>query len=830
MSFHWPEFPATDPVLYFAIVTAVFLVVPVLFERLGVPGLIGLIVVGAAIGPNGANVLARDQVTQFLGTLGLLYLMFLVGLELDRDEFRRQRRPSLLFGVASFALPQLIGMGVGLALGFTMAPALLLGAMFASHTLVSYPIASRLGIVKSRSVTTALGGTLITDVLALLVLAVVVGASAGGVGWSFWLRLLASLGGFALIALWVVPLVGRWFFRQLGGNLSLEFAFIVAVLFAICFIAELVGIEPIIGALLTGLALNSFVPEQGALMARVRFAADTLFVPFFLLSVGMLVDVRSFASPSEWGIIAALVAGIAVSKAAAAFAVARMFGYRPEEGWILFGLSIAHAASTMAIVLVGYQIGLFGLPVVNAVVVVVLVTCLIGPWATSRWGREVALREEQRAQRPGRAASRILIPISHPKSRDSLIDLGILLRNPASSEPLMPLMVVREEGGLTEGYVAEAERMLGHAVLRGTAASAPVAPLTRVDQNVANGIARAVSETRASMVLIGWDGGRSVGPQLVFGSVLDQLLERTRTQVVVSRVAQPLNTVSRVLLIITPFSERHPGFGEAVRTVATIAQQLTSPIQVLVVGDRVETVERALVGLKLAPVLQFATPTSWRKLEGELEADLRPDDLVVLLSARRDTLPWHPRLERLPRMLASVTDRGGEEPGPLLVLYPPEPATEETGVIHRVVELQDYLDPGRVVAGMPRLPFDGALERLLDTEYGQQPVQREVILNALVRALLEDSAELRPGVALPHTRVPGLRRPLLFLGVSRDGIDFPHSTQPARVIFLLVSPREQADEHLHALSAVATLCADEARLAELMKSYGLDPLPPLDPP
>ncbi|HWM88986.1 MAG TPA: cation:proton antiporter [Kofleriaceae bacterium] len=811
-----PDLPITDPVLYFALVAAVFFIIPLLFERLGVPGLIGLIVVGAVIGPSGAGLLDRDAVMGLLGTVGLIYLMFLVGLELDLEQFRRQRQHSIVFGVASFALPQVVGIIVSLALGYGLAASILLGAMFASHTLVAYPIASRFGIVRTRAVTTVLGATLITDLLALLVLAVVTGAHRGGVGFAFWAILLASLAGLGAVILWVVPRVARWFFRRLGGgDGAQEFIFVMVVLFGCSSLVRLAGIEPIIGALLTGLALNRFIPEQSALMSRIRFAGSALFIPFFLVSVGMLVDVRAFGRTEAWAAIAALTVSILVSKALAAKLTQRLFGYAPEDGWVMFGLSVSHAAATMAIVLVGFNVGLFDLAILNAVVVIILVTCLVGPWAVNRWGRVLALREEARPYDPARGSGRILIPISHPKTRDALLDLGMLLRERGSEEPLLPLMVVRDDGD-ADAKVAEAERMLGAAVLRAAAAAVPVVPLTRVDQNVASGISRAVAETRASTVVIGWEG--SPGPDAaVFGTVLDQLLEGSKGQVVLARLTRPLNSVNRVIVILPPFANRHPGFLGAARTIKTLAHQLAAPIRLLVVGDRTEPFEKALASVRPDVDVIPAEPIGWRDLEGEVEATLREDDLLLLVGARHGTLPWHPRLQRLPRVLS-----GASAGVPLLVLYPAEQDREaEAGATgaRRGIDVFDYLAPHRIVADMQRLPFDRALEQLLASEPDLSATTRENILSGLTRSALEDSFELKPAVALPHVRVEGVGQPLLFLAMSREGIDFPHSTQPARLIFLLVSPVESPDDHLRALSAVARLCSDDVRLEEMQRRF-----------
>ncbi|HTE51064.1 MAG TPA: cation:proton antiporter [Kofleriaceae bacterium] len=819
MAFQLPTLPITDPVLYFAVVMAVFFVIPILFERLGAPGLIGLIVVGAVIGPNGIGLFERDQVMVLLGTIGLLYLMFLVGLELDLEQFRRQRQHSIVFGVASFALPQITGIGVSLALGYELPAAILLGAMFASHTLVAYPIASRFGIIRTPAVTTVLGATLITDMLALLVLAVVAAARSGGYGVGVWITRLAALAALGFVILWLLPRVARWFFRRIGGgDGASEFTFVMVVLFGCCLLAELAGIEPIIGALLTGLALNRFIPEQSALMSRIRFSASALLVPFFLISVGMLVDVRAFGRTEAWSAIAALTASIIVSKGLAAKLTQRLFGYAPEDGWVMFGLSVSHAAATMAIVLVGFNLGLFDLAVLNAVVVIILVTCLVGPWAVNRWGRVLALREKARPIDSWRGSGRILIPISHPKSRDGLLDLGMLLRERGSEEPLLPLMVVRDDEA-ADANVAEAERMLGAAVLRAAAAAVPVMPLTRVDQNIASGIARAVAETRASTMVIGWDGGRPSADAAVFGTVLDQLLERSKGEIVVARLTRPLNAVNRVLLILPPFANRHPGFAAAARTIKTLASQLASPIRLLVVGDDPGPFEKELAAVRPHADMELAPPVTWRDVEGEIEATVRDDDLLLLVGARHGTLPWHPRLQRLPRLLAGV---GAGVP--LLVLYPAEhdrtgdaEAAESGAGTQRGIDVFDYLAPHRVVAELPRMPFDRALEQLLASETELAPTTRENILSALTRTALEDSFELKPAVVLPHVRVEGVGQPLLFLGLSRDGIDFPHSTEPARIIFLLVSPVESPDEHLRALSAVARLCSDHRRLEDLQR-------------
>ena len=304
--------PLTNPVQVFALVMLIILVVPLLLARLRIPGLVGLIVVGVVLGPHALGVLERDLTMQLLGTVGLLYIMFIAGLEFDLNEFDKHRHRSLLFGSLTFALPQGVGILMARALlGFDWLGAILLGSVFASHTLLAYPIVSRMGIARSEAVTTAIGATLLTDTAALLVLAVVAGAAEGGLSALFVLKLIGLLGLFVLAVLWILPRLGRWFYRRVSGEDTAEFIFVLAAVFVCAVLAEAVGVEAIIGAFLAGLALNRLIPEHSPLMSRIHFAGNALFIPFFLIATGMLVDMAALlADPQSW-----MVAGLMVSHA-----------------------------------------------------------------------------------------------------------------------------------------------------------------------------------------------------------------------------------------------------------------------------------------------------------------------------------------------------------------------------------------------------------------------------------------------------------------------------------------------------------------------------------
>ena len=425
--------PLRDPVAVFTAVLLVLLAAPLVARR-GVPASVVLLVAGVALGPNALGVLDRDPTMVLLGTVGLLYIMFLAGLEIDLHEFVRHRRQSLIFGLLTFALPQLVGTAVGkLALGFGWPGAVLLGSVFASHTLLAYPAAARLGLSRETSVTTAVGATILTDTLALLVLAVVATGARTGEGADPWVlvRVTGALAAFGALVLWGVPRLGAWFLRRAAQDATVEFVFVLTTVFACALAVEGLGIEPIIGAFLAGLALNGLVPEGGALANRISFFGNAMFVPFFLLSTGMLVDLSAFAGGPDagrsWAVAGAMVAVILTTKGAAAWATRPAFGYTAAQARLVFGLTVPQAAATLAAVLVGVEVGLFGPAVLNGTIAMVLVTCLVGPWLVETAGRQVAAsggahgggacaepaagvalqpRHRRRPRRPGAAGAR----------------------------------------------------------------------------------------------------------------------------------------------------------------------------------------------------------------------------------------------------------------------------------------------------------------------------------------------------------------------------------------------------------------------------------------
>jgi Kef-type K+ transport system membrane component KefB/mannitol/fructose-specific phosphotransferase system IIA component (Ntr-type) len=802
--------PFTEPVLIFALATVIFVVAPRLAERLRVPGIIGIIVSGILVGPHGLHLLERGSAIVLLGTVGLMYLMFLAGAEMDLHGFRRRRARSATFGALTFALPLAGALVAGLMLGYAPRTAILLGALFATQTLVAYPLVLRYGINQNEAVTVTLGATIITDTAVLLVLAVVAGGTEGRLDLVFWLRLVLPMLAvtFGVVLGW--PVIGRWFLRRSEAGGHEEFLFITGGLFSAAALAQLAGVEPILGAFLAGLALNPLLPAASLLTNRVRFVGEAIFIPFFLLSVGMLVDVRALArEPGAWGVMALLLAIAVGAKWAAAMTARRLFGYSTAQGRTMFGLSVSHAAAMMAVTLVGYDLGIFNELIVNTVILIILVSCVIGSAVVARAGRELALQEERKPYESAAAPERVLVPLSNPATAPALMDLALLLRAPQSPEPVLVLTVVPEGGGHADADVADAETMLGGAVAYAAGVGLDVRAVTRVDQNFGRGIARAMLETRTSTAVIGWDGRTS--RQWVFGSVLDQLLELSTQQLVVAKLGHPLSTTRRLVVLVPRWSDHDPGFPKAAATIRRLAVGLAAELVLVVVKADPAPYLAEFSGAKSTVPVTARPVESWVDALHALRETRKPHDLVAVLSARPQTVAWHASLDRVPGRLAALV------PESFLVLYPPVPA--EAGPAMAEEGVPRGLTRQRIVSEIAGRSGPAVLDALLAPHY--PPARREEILRAILHGDRGAALEIASGVVLAHARLDAFEAPELYLGRTRTSVTFP-GTGPAQLVFLLLSPADRPGEHLAVLAEVARLIASPGRVAALRTAATAD--------
>ena len=804
-----PELPVTDPVLIVAITMGILLLGPLLFERLKIPGLVGLIALGAVAGPSVTGLLERDATFTLLGTFGLLYLMFTAGVTLDLAEFAKARRAAVGFGALSFALPMALALALGTAvLGYGWPAAALLGSIVGSHTLLALPIAQRLGIAKRSALVAATGATLVTDILSLLVLAVVQGLVSGESGAAYWVRFAALAGVWGVAVLWGLPKLARAFFRRVRREDDLAFAFLLSAVFLSAWLAGLVGLAPIIGAFLAGIALNRLIPKQSPLMTRLLFVGNAFLVPFFLVSVGLLVDVSVLGSATVWGLALAFLALVVVGKGSAAALGVPLFGFARTEALAIAGLTMPQAAATLAVTLIGFDLGLFSQTAVNAVVVLIAITCLVGPVLVTRGGRAIARSDAAAPPADPGAVERYVVTLANPDTADDLMELALLLRSATSEEPVYPLAVA--EGGRDEAAnVAAAEALMERAVLHAAAADVPVAPLVRIDANPSAGLARGVRETRASALVAGWNGTPSAG-DVVFGGVLDGLLAETRAMVVIARLAAPLAAAKRLVVMVPPFTHLEAGFPRAVRAMRNLAAQKGLATVVVAAKEDAEALAEAFRGpgkTRVEPV------DDWRHGVRALDAIARRGDIVVLLAVRAGAVAWRPSTQRLPRVLPrrfpaldvlTLTLSEAE-----VDLYISE-ALDDDGSEDLALpadHIQTDLYPATPEVMLQRMLFEG---------FPDAPATATRLAHDLA-AGAQSAPEIMPGVVLYHIHTHAVEAPMTFVGVCPRGASLPQAAGPVRVLLALLAPADmEPAAYLRLLSVLAQLVRTEGTVDALV--------------
>jgi len=399
----WPglqqfHLPFTSPVLVFFTVLLIILLIPILFSRIRIPDIVGFIVAGIIIGPYGLNLLGKSPAIDLFATIGLLYIMFLAGIELNIDRFKKTRHKSLMFGLLTFSIPIAIGFPVcHFLLGYALLPSILTASMFATHTLVAYPIISKYKVAENEAVGVTVGGTILTDTAVLLILAIIMGAKQGGLTTVFWLRLVMSMAVFLAVVFFVVPRIAKWLLGINGQSNTAQYICVIACMFFLALLAQVAGIEPIVGAFMAALALNRLIPKPSKLFNDIQFVGNAIFIPFFLISVGMVVNLHVLFHGAAALVVAATLTIVALAgKWLSAFFTQALYRYSNTQRQLVFGLSSSHAAATLAMILIGYKNGIIDDNLLNGTIVLILVTCMVASFATERAARKLvnASKEE----------------------------------------------------------------------------------------------------------------------------------------------------------------------------------------------------------------------------------------------------------------------------------------------------------------------------------------------------------------------------------------------------------------------------------------------------
>lgn len=642
-------FPLQEPVLIFALVLVIILLAPTLFRKIKIPEIIGLILAGVLVGPHGLNLLSEDLEFSIFGTIGLLYLMFLAGLEIDIKDFKKNKNKSITFGALTFALPFGISyITAHMLLDFSVVASLLISSMIATHTLVSYPIISSLGISQNRVINVSIGGTIIADTIALLILAILVESSAGEIGLMFWLKFVLYFAIFVFIVNWIFPRISRWFFRNYDGQSSLEYVFVLTIVFISAVIAEFAHIEPIIGAFFAGLALNRLIPKGSPLMNRIMFIGHTLFIPFFLISVGMLVDLGVLLESTEilW-IIGVLLFVALLSKYLPAYIIQKVFGFNRNERNLIFGLTTARAASAIAIIIVGFNMGMVQEVTMNATIILVLITSLISTFVTERSGKAIAVQQEKE-EIPERAEERILIPISNPATVEKLISFAVIIKNDNSSQPIYPINIVEDDRRAPEEIKKYAE-ILGKAREHAASTDHIAKIISRVDTNVADGISRAVKERGINKVVIGWHKKKSTR-DFFFGTLLKNLVKKTGKALYVTRINSAVNLIAKIHVLMPPNTEYEVGFYEWVSDICDICGHTNSQMVFWGYENTHKKIKQYLHKQKKEFDVTYRRAKYVEMLK-VISKKLTKEDLLVIVKARKHTISYNKEIAQIPEKI-----------------------------------------------------------------------------------------------------------------------------------------------------------------------------------
>ncbi|MEO8354331.1 MAG: cation:proton antiporter [Chloroflexota bacterium] len=577
------------PVGFFLLIMTIILITPLLSERIRLPGIIGIIIGGMLIGPHGFGLLEAGDRMEFLSTIGLVYLMFSAGLEVDIHQFIRVRGRAAVFGLFTFLLPQLMGMGLGYILGLEPLGMILLGSAFASHTLIAFPILTRLGVTRNEAIAVTTGATVLTDIGAFIVLAVVLGAKSGGLSLGYFVQLFVLLSVFTALIIIGLPRLANYFFQRFSGR-AIEFQFIIVVLFVAAFGAELIGVHEVVGAFLAGLAINATLPRHSPVTGHVLFIGESFFIPIFLLYSGMITDPLSFLENRETVIVAVGVTIVAyVSKLIAAFIIARIYKYTRSEFWTVYGLSHAQAAVTIPTLVIGLQTGLFDSVIFNAAILMILLTSITSPLIVQRFGAGLQTASED--EKPSPLFGRILVPVTDPKSQEQLLGLAALLAK-VNGGKVIAVSVAKDLGehentlGLHRELLARVHDVMGDP-------DSKIELIPRLAATYAQGILHTAFERNASLIMMGWRGKRTLRESML-GTVLDEVVWGSDTPVMVGKLPIPLNGTQRIVFVLPHKAVPHVVLNRMFEANLLLAKTLNVPLVLLADPSYLQSIDSLL--------------------------------------------------------------------------------------------------------------------------------------------------------------------------------------------------------------------------------------------
>ncbi len=662
--------PLTSPILILSLLLFIILLVPIVFGKLNIPGVIGLILAGVIIGPYGLGILENSSSIDLFSTIGMLYIMFIAGLELDMNQFRIVKNRSLVFGLLTFFLPLSIGFPVCYyILNLDFLASLLTASMFATHTLVSYPIVSKFGITKNQAVAITVGGTILTDTLVLMMLAIILNAKDGALDLAFFAKIIISLAIFSVILFGVIPRITKWFFSKLESEKSSHFIFVLSVLFFSAFLAEICGLESIIGAFIAGLVLNRLIPHSSTLMNRIEFIGNAFFIPFFLISVGMLLDLSVLLEGYRPLFIAITLSLSAFfGKWLAAFVTQHIYHYSKYQRILIFGLSSSHAAATLAIIISGYRAGLLDENILNGTIILILITCLVASFVTEKAARKIVLREKNEDTLPESAlpSGNILIPIANFSNIPSLLDFSILLKEEKSNNTITILTVVPDNEQASINII-KAKNKLESLVKQGSSAEANVQVTATIDQNIFGGISRTARETMTDLIIMGWSYKHNGVFEKLLGNPLVQFINNSEKSIFICSLDKPMIDIRRIFLFTTPHADLEYGFEQWFLRILELSKELASHIEHYGSRSTGNAIDLILKREKNPTIIRSSKYDDWEAV-WEMSKKIKENDLIIFVMSRPGFPSYSKRFEQFSEKLPKKL-KGNN----MITIYPQQP-------------------------------------------------------------------------------------------------------------------------------------------------------------
>jgi len=653
-------FPITDPTLIFFVVLLIILFAPIVMSKLRIPHIIGMVLAGMVMGQFGLNILERDNSFELFGRVGLYYIMFLAGLEMDVEGVKKNVKDYIVFGLLTCFVP--LGLTYLMAtflLHYSPAASFLLGCIMASNTLIAYPIIGRYGLQRHHSVMLSVGSSMISLFMALVMIAAlsaVYGKDSLSGTW-FWPLFIGKLALYIGAMLWIIPRLTRYFLRRYSDAV-MQFIFVLAVMFLNAALTDLIGLEGIFGAFFSGIILNRYIPRMSPLMNRIEFIGNALFIPYFLIGVGMLINVRTLFHGAHVLWIVGLIAFFGpFGKAVAAYLSSLLFRLPKVDGHMMFGLTSAHAAGAIAMVMVGMRLEvapgvyLVNDDMLNGVVLMILVTCIISTLMTEHAAQQIVISQQHRdahahaGDTNAPTSDRILISVKYPEIAPQLLSLALLVRNHQTDQLPIALNVVYDDEH------ANANREQGLHLLeqlerQASASEVHLLTQVRLASNIANGIKHAFRESACTEVIMGMHVHTNQNAKF-WGDFIQSLYNGLNRQIMLVRFVQPLPTLRRIRVAVPSRAEFEPGFHRWLERLCRLAGELDCRIEFHGRQESLALIDEYINSRHHSVRAEFTRMEHWNELP-QLAAHIADDQLFVVVTARKGTISYKNALDRLP--------------------------------------------------------------------------------------------------------------------------------------------------------------------------------------